>query len=143
MRRSIFLNNISRGERIVSAWRSWPTRASSGARTLARQRSDRPWYALVAVPLLVLVAVLTVQFWALVPLVALMWWFGSAESPLIWILAVVESAWGCQWVLIGTYLLATYPDDRGTVAVVWIGYAALVAALGMVNRYRYQRQYGM
>lgn len=118
-------------------------RAASLAQTRVHERKDRPWCALVIVPMCVLVAVLTVQLWALVPLVGLMWWYGSAESPLVWILAIVESAWGCQWVLIGTYLLGTYPDDRGAVTVVWIGYAALVAAIGMVNRYRYEREYGL
>jgi hypothetical protein len=55
----------------------------------------------------------------------------------------LRNCWGCQWVLIGTYLLGTYPHDRGAIAVFWIGYAVIVAGIGMVNRYRYQRQFGM
>lgn len=142
MHSSRLLNTDIR-ERIVPDWSSWPSRASSGARALARQRSDRPWCALVVVPMLVLVAVLTVQLWALVPLVGLMCWWASTETSWLWILAVVESAWGVQWVLGGTYLLATFPEDRGTVAVVWITYALLVAGVGAVNRIRFKRQYGL
>jgi hypothetical protein len=118
-------------------------RATSLALARVHERKDRPWCALVAVPIWVLVAVLTVQLWALVPLVAMMWWWGSRETPWVCILGVLESCWGAQWVLIGTYLLGTYPHDRGAVAVFWIGYAVLVAGIGMVNRYRFERKYGL
>lgn len=90
-----------------------------------------------------LVVVLTLQLWAIPLLIALMWYFGSAETPWIWLAAIVESCWGAQWVLIGTYLLGTYPEDRAIIAVLWIGYAVIVAAIGMVNRYRYERDYGI
>jgi hypothetical protein len=118
-------------------------RAASLAQTRVHERKDRPWCALVIVPLCVLLAVLTVQLWALVPLVVLMWWWGSTETPWVWILGILESCWGAQWVLIGTYLLGTFPNDRGAVAVFWIGYAVLVAGIGMVNRYRYAREFGL
>jgi len=118
-------------------------RVTSLALARLHERKDRPWCALVVVPLCVLIAVLTVQLWALVPLVALMWLWGSTETPWVWILGILESCWGVQWVLIGTYLLGTYPHDRGAVAVFWIGYAALVAGIGAINRWRYGKRYGM
>lgn len=109
---------------------------------LAR-RTDRPWLALVVVPLAIVFATVTLHLLLIVPLVALMWWWGSSETAWVWILGVLESAWGVQWAFFGLLGLSSYPRHRALIAVVWIAYALLVAGVGAVNRWRYGRGFGM
>lgn len=121
--------------------RSWP-----GVMQLLRRmtcRRDRPWFALVFVPIAIIGAAVSMRLLLIVPLVALMFWWGSSETPWVWILGVLEAAWGIQWAVLGLTLLATYPRHRAAAAVCWIGYALLVAGIGAVNRWKYQRKYGM
>lgn len=121
---------------------SLPPVAAQARRVLAR-RKDRPWLALVVVPLAIVVATVTLHLLVIVPLVALMWWWGSSETAWVWILGVLESAWGIQWAFFGLLGLSSYPRHRALVAVLWIAYALLVAGVGAVNRWRYGRRFGM
>lgn len=121
-------------------------RSSAEAAQLVRRtvrRCDRPWLSLVVVPIAIIGAAVSMRLLLIVPLVALMWWWGSSETPWVWILGVLEAAWGIQWAVLGLTLLATYPRHRLAVAVCWIGYALLVAGIGAINRWKYQRKYGM
>lgn len=115
--------------------------ASQLARKTARR--DRPWLALVVVPIAIVGAVVTLHLLWVVPLVALMWWCGSSETPWVWILGIVESAWGVQWAALGLMGLITWPQHRALISVLWIAYALLVAGVGAVNRWRYGRRFGM
>ena len=124
------------------ALRPLPVLTATARRALAR-RKDRPWLALVLVPLTIVLATVTLHLVLLVPLVALMWWFGSSETPWVWILGILESAWGVQWALIGIVGLSSYPQHRALVAAVVIVYGLLVAGVGATNRLRYGRRFGM
>ncbi|MHB8247115.1 MAG: hypothetical protein ACYDGN_17570 [Acidimicrobiales bacterium] len=59
-----------------------------------------------------------------------------------WLLGILEAAWGVQWALLGLFGLVDYPRQRAIVAVLWIGYSLLIAGIGAVNRWKYNRRYG-
>lgn len=105
-------------------------------------RQDNLWRALVAVPLAITAAVLAGEFWLVLPLALLAWWWGSREWGLAWLVGVMEACFGVQWGYVGAYALATYPHHRALVGALWIGYAALVAGVGAVNRWHYNRKSG-
>jgi hypothetical protein len=107
-------------------------------------RTDRLWLSLVAIPLAIPAVVLAGRFWLwlLPPLALLAWWWGSVEWAWAWLVGIMEACYGIQWMYVGVYALTAYPRHRALVGVLWAGYAALVAAVGAVNRWRYQRHYG-
>lgn len=114
-------------------------------RTRVAKRQDRPWIALVVLPLVMTATALTPlpqHFWLLVPLVCLTWWWGSVEWAWGWVVGVLEAAWGLQWAYVGIYCLEDFPRHRLLVGVLWAGYAAIVAAAGALNRWHYGRKNG-
>lgn len=113
---------------------------------LVFHRADRPWLALVVVPLVAVLAIDVVRLWLLVPLGILMWWWGgggSKEMNWVWILGVLEVAWGTQWTVLLITLIAMNPRHLVAVVTGMVVYGLLVAAVGAVNRWRYHRQYGL
>ena len=117
-------------------------RTSSWLRTRVAHRLDRPWTALVYLPLAMTCVALTQVYWLLVPLVFLTWWFCSVEWHWAWVLGVTEACFGVQWAYLGIYCLTTYPRHRLLVGVLWAGYAAVVAAAAAINRWRFNRRFG-
>lgn len=119
-------------------------RASSLLHAQLAMRTDRLWLSLVAIPLAIPAVVLAGRFWLwlLPPLALLAWWWGSVEWAWAWLVGIMEACYGIQWMYVGVYALTAYPRHRALVGVLWAGYAALVAAVGAVNRWRYQRHYG-
>ena len=109
---------------------------------VAARRHHRPLLSLVGVPLAVVAAVSMFQFWLVVPLLALSWWWAPADWPWGWLLAVMEAGFGVQWVYLGAILLDAFPHERIVIGVVWAGYAGLIAVAGMVNRRTTGRRYG-
>lgn len=107
------------------------------------RRTDSPWRALVLVPILLALAVVTLHLWFVPPLVALCWWWGSKDDPWMWVLGILEAAWGVQWGAMGLYGLMDFPHHRGLVEVLWVGYALAIAGVGAVNRWQFQRKYGL
>ena len=98
------------------------------------RRQDRLWLALVAIPLALVAAVLSFQFWLLPPLIVLDWWWASKEWAWTWLAGIIEACWGIQWAFLGTTFLAAYPAQRLVVGGLWIAYAGLVIVLCTVNR---------
>lgn len=111
-------------------------------RAFAAHRSHRPWLSLVAIPLALVAAVSMFQFWPVVPLLVLSWWWAPADWPWGWLLAVLEACFGIQWVYLGAALLDGLPGDRLVVGALWAGYAGLIALAGMVTRRTTGRRYG-
>ena len=107
------------------------------------RRADRPWFTLVFVPIVMLACVVTLHLLLLLPLAALCWWWGSTEDRLMWVLGILEAAWGVQWACLGLFGYMDYPHARPLVAVLWIGYALVIAGIGAANRWKYNRRYGM
>jgi hypothetical protein len=104
------------------------------AESAASRRQDRLWLAFVAVPLALLAAVLSLQFWLIPPLIFLSWWWASREWAWGWTAALIEACWGCQWAVIGVILLDGFPSHRLLEGGIWITYALVVAGLSFVNR---------
>jgi hypothetical protein len=125
------LAHIEAGKRSIALFRS-----------LLAKRQDRLWLSMVAVPLAITAAALLSQFWLLVPLAVLCCWWGSVEWCWAWLVGVMEACWGVQWSLIGIYGLQDFPRHRLLVGVLWFAYAGAVAAVGALNRWRYNRKSG-
>jgi hypothetical protein len=117
-------------------------RTVSLTRSLLAKRQDRPWRCLVAVPLAMTAATLSLQLWLLLPLVVLAWYWGSKDDPWLWLLGTMEACFSVVWAFFGAYTLAALPNDRVIVAVGWICYALVGALAGAVNRWRFQRKFG-
>jgi len=107
------------------------------------RRTTRPWAALVVVPILMVLAAMTLHFWLVVVLAALCWWWGSKDDPWMWVLSILEAVWGLQWGAVGLYFLVAYPGHRALVSVLWIAYALAIAGIGAVNRWRGNRRFGI
>lgn len=95
------------------------------------------------VPLALAFAIVTLHLWLVLPLMALCWWWGSTDDRWLWVLGLLEAAWGCQWAAVGLYALTAFPDSRGIAEALWVGYALLIAGVAALNRWRYQRKYGL
>ena len=107
-------------------------------------RVRRPWRALVIIPLAMVAAGLSGADWLMVPLIAACWWWMPREDglPWMWILGILEAAWGLQWSVFGITLITMFPSHLVTDGLVWAGYAYLVAAIGAFNHLRLRRRYG-
>lgn len=117
-------------------------RALTSARTLAAKRRDRPWLALVALPLAMTAAMCSLQLWLLPPLVLLCWYWGSEAGGWVWFLGIQEACFSVVWVFLGAATLAAFPQDRILVGIGWIAYAGIVLAAGCVNRWKFHRRFG-
>ena len=107
-----------------------------------RHRQERPWIALVGIPLeAVAVAIAGLWFYELILIIPLLW-LSPWEESWIWILGVEEAAFGIQWAYIGVYALMTWSHAIVIVGLLWSSYAGLVAALGAVNRWKYKKRWG-
>jgi hypothetical protein len=117
-------------------------RAHSLARSLIAKRQDKPWLSLVAVPLALTAATVSLQLWMTPPLLALCWYWGSKDGDLAWLLGITEACFSVVWAFLGAYMLAALPQDRLLVGLLWIAYAGIVAVPGGINRWRFNRKYG-
>ena len=107
-----------------------------------RHRQERPWIALVGIPLeAVAVAIAGLWLYELLLIIPLLW-LSPWEEPWIWILGVEEAAFGIQWAYIGIYALLTWDHAIIVVGLIWTGYAGVVVVLGAVNRWHYKRRWG-
>ena len=128
---------------VVAPFLAWLHTSFLTLMSQSTRKTGRPWASLVVVPILMVGCVLTLHLPLLIPLAGLCWWWGSTPSdPWAWLLGILEAAWGVQWALLGLFGLVDYPEHRALVAVLWIGYAVLIAAIGAVNRWKYNRRYG-
>ena len=115
-------------------------RLTSLGRARLAARRDRPYLALVALPLAMVAA--TLAFPALlVPLAFLCWWWGPSDWPWAWLLGIVEACFGVQWAVTGAYCLAAFPRHTVLVGLLWALYALLVAGAGALGRW-HGRRYG-
>ena len=81
-------------------------RTTSLLRTKVAERHDRPWLALVVLPLLMTGTAftpLTQRYLLWLPMVCLTWWWCSVEWRWAWLVGVLEAVWGLQWAYVGIY----------------------------------------
>jgi hypothetical protein len=97
-------------------------------------RRERPWLALIAVPL-AMNATGLLQLWWLWPILLVVaavsapsWW---------WVLSVQLAIVGTEWAYVGCVALAMWPSAPWQVGIMWGGVALALAVVGMMNR-RYQ-----
>lgn len=111
-------------------------RMAAALRLPWKVRTDRPWVALVAVPLAMNATGLTEQWWLWIPLV-----IGSAAcTPTwrwTWVLSLQLGLLGTEWAYVGAVSLAMWPMHRTFVGIIWIACVLALAAVGGFNR-RYQ-----
>jgi hypothetical protein len=97
-------------------------------------RRSRLRLANVAVPLAVTAAIVSSQWWAVVPLSACAWWWAPREWGWEWAVAVGRGIITAEWALIGAYALGAFPDKRGVVGAAWVLTAVLLAASAKLAR---------
>ncbi len=112
-------------------------RCASALAYVTANRRSRPWLSMVAVPLALNAATLTLFWWAWFLLVPCIWWWSDRTWRWTWLVGVQASAFGTLWMWSGAEGLAESPDLRWLVAAYWIGTAGTLAACSAINRRRY------
>ncbi len=97
-------------------------------------RRSRLRLANVAVPLAITAAIVSSQWWAVVPLSVCAWWWAPREWGWEWAVAVGRGIIAAEWALIGAYALGAFPDKRAIVGVGWVLAAALLAVSAKLAR---------
>jgi hypothetical protein len=105
------------------------------------QRRDRPWLALVAVPLAMNASGLMQLWWLWIPLL-----LGAAACTPAWrwswALTLQLAIVGTEWAYVGATSLAQWPAQRAVVAATWVYVALLLAGAANLNRmYQQYRQW--
>jgi hypothetical protein len=72
------------------------------------------------VPLALVAAILTEQWWTLPVFAVCSWWWGEREPAWRWLLPVAWGAVGAEWAALGASALAAYPDDRVATGAGWV-----------------------
>jgi hypothetical protein len=80
---------------------------------------------MLGAPLAMTSALLSNQPLAVAPLAAFAWWFGPQDWPWFWLVALLRGLATTVWAMLGAGALAALPDERGTIAIVWIGMVAM------------------
>jgi len=111
-------------------------RLTSAVRRSWRIRTDRPWLALIAVPLAMNASALTDNWWLWIPLV-----IGAAACTpswrWTWVLSLQLGLVGTEWAYVGAVSLAMWPTHQTIVEIIWTASVFTLAVVGLVNR-RYQ-----
>ena len=104
------------------------------------ERRDRPWLALVAVPLAMNASGLTQLWWLWIPLLA----GAAACTPAwrwSWVLGFQLGVVGTEWAYVGATSLAQWPTQRPLVGAIWAGVVLYLAGGASLHRqYRDLRQ---
>jgi hypothetical protein len=108
-------------------------RATSAARLVWAQRRDRPWLALVAVPLAMNASGLMQLWWLWVPLL-----LGAAACTPAWrwswVLTFQLGAIGTEWAYVGATSLGQWPSQRLVVGATWACVALYLAGGASLHR---------
>lgn len=100
----------------------------------AGARRSRSRLANVAVPLGIAAAIVSSQWWAVLPFSICAWWWAPRESGWEWAMAVGRGLIGAEWALVGSYALAAFPHERAVVGAAWVLAAVLLAASAKLAR---------
>jgi hypothetical protein len=97
------------------------------------QRRDRPWLALIAVPLAMNASGLVHLWWLWVPLLV-----GAAASTPAWqwsfVLSFQLAVLGTEWAYVGATALAQWPTQRQFVGLTWAGVALYTGGVANLHR---------
>jgi hypothetical protein len=100
------------------------------------ERTDREVFAYMIIPLAMIAMGLIGLWWTWIPLTSMAWlavprWRWGAA-----LLAIHEGAVGTAWAYVGATWLGEYPEERGLVTLLFVGFPCAVAAAGHLNRRR-------
>lgn len=109
-------------------------KARHHARFSADARQTRPRLANVAVPLGIATAIMSEQWWALLPLGVCAWWWAPRDRGWEWAVAIGRGLITAEWALVGAYTLGAFPETRAYVGAVWVLAAVLLAASAKLTR---------
>ena len=109
--------------------RHLPAKAAHVARSVWFRRACRPWRCVVAVPLAMTAAAQLGLWWTWPILVFLAAWW-SPWWRWAWVLALEEAIVSSEWVYVGISALREWPQRRPLVALAWIAFPLLLAAVG-------------
>lgn len=90
-------------------------------------RRTRARLGMVGVPLAIAVALMSAQWWAILPLTACAWWWAPHDWGWEWLGAVGRGVITTEWGYMGAGGLAFLPGDRLLVGAIWTGLPSLLA----------------
>jgi hypothetical protein len=96
----------------------------------ATSRRQRARLGMLGVPLSMVAALVSEQWWAILPLTLCAWWWAPQDTGWEWVGAVGRGLVGAEWVLIGSSALARFPDHVLLIGVFWLLGAGLLGACG-------------
>jgi hypothetical protein len=108
-------------------------RAASAVRLAWMQRRDRPWLAMIAVPLAMNASGLMQDWWLWIPLL-----LGAAACTPAWrwswVLSFQLGAIGTEWSYVGATSLGQWPGQRYFIGAAWAFVGLLLAVAAQLNR---------
>jgi hypothetical protein len=90
-------------------------------------RQTRPRLANVAVPLGITAAIVSEQWWAMLPLGVCAWWWAPRDSGWEWAVAIGRGLVTAEWALVGAYALGDFAAERAVVGMIWAGIPTMLA----------------
>jgi hypothetical protein len=95
--------------------------------TMVATRPTRARLGMLGVPLAIVAALMSGQWWALLPLVLCSWWWSPSSWGWEWLEAVGRGVIGVEWAYLGAGSLAAFPNRWWTVGAVWVGLPCVLA----------------
>ena len=98
------------------------------------QRHHRPWFAMVAVPLLMNATMLLSLWWTWPALILCIWWWAERSWRYSWVFGVECAATGTCWCMAGAYALVLFNHSVLLVGTIWIVTALILATEAYLAR---------
>ena len=115
------VNSVAERRRVTAAHLSW------------MKRRDRPWLALVAVPLAMNASGLMQDWWLWIPLL-----LGAASCTPAWrwswVLSFQLGVVGTEWAYVGSTSLGQWPGQQLPIGAAWAFVGLLLAVAAQLNR---------
>ena len=101
---------------------------------MVSQRRNRPWLAMVAVPLLMNATMLMTLWWTWPGLIVCVWWWAERSWRYSWVAGVECAAIGTCWCMAGSSALALFNHSVLLVGAIWIATALVLAVESYLAR---------
>jgi hypothetical protein len=96
--------------------------------TMVATRPTRARLGMLGVPLAIVAALMSGQWWALLPLALCSWWWSPSSWGWEWLAATGRGLIATEWALLGAGSLAAFPGQRLTVGAAWVMLPVVLAA---------------
>ena len=126
--RRVSQNHPSRGTRPSRRDEGMPAmiRLAVGCRSAAVRRS-RPLLAMFGIPVVLAVAFLAEDNWAVIPLAFCAWWWAPQQPRWYWLIAIGRGIVATEWTVLGNDAFTAFPDQAMEVGLLWAGVPMLFA----------------